>query len=129
MKRHGTDLRIAQVARVAQDARRLFEQLWPVQVAAVEQQLVFDRRLARRDVQAIAEARQRGVFVVAFRVEQVARIETDLADARALRLELRVATADPGARGASAFGARALTLGRTRACAAGAQPETDQGNP
>ena len=120
VKRHRPDLRIAQVACVAQDARRLFEQAGLVEVAALEQQLIFDGPLARGDVQAIREARQRGVFVRRLGIEQVARVETDLADAGALLLRAPHPRADPAARGASGFGARAFTLGRTLASAIGA---------
>ncbi len=51
------DLRVAQVSSLAEDARRLLEQIGAVQITAVKQQLVFDRRNARLDVKAIAEAR------------------------------------------------------------------------
>ena len=117
VKCHGTDERIAQVARVAQDAGRLFDEPRPVQIAALEQQLVFDGRLARGDVQLVAESRQRRVFVGGFGIEQIALVEADLADARALPLQLLVGwQIFERARG-SGFGARALTLGSTFACA------------
>ena len=115
VKRHRPDLRIAQVARVAQDARRFFEQAGPVEVAALEEQLIFDGRLARGDVQPIARA------ATARCLRPPPRYRTDRARRNGSRRCARPAaraprpTADPAARGASAFGARALTLGRTLA--------------
>ena len=127
VERHGPDQRIAQVARVAQDARRLFEQAGAVQIAAVE--TAAGLRSSRRAsyVQAIAEARQRGVFVGAFDIEQIARVEVNVADARALRFELRVAGQ---ARRARRFGLRRARLdaGQDSACAPGSAAR-GQGKP
>ena len=98
-----------------------------VEIAALEQQLIFDGRLARRDVQLVAEPRQRRVFVGGFGIEQIARVEADLADARALPLQFLVGWQ---IRGARRFGFRRARLDAgqyLRLRLGSAQP--DQGNP
>ena len=90
VKRDGADHRLAQVPGVAQDASRLFDEAGLVELATLEQQLVFDGRLARGDVQPIGEAGEPCVFVGRFGVEQVTLVEVDLADARTLPLQLVV---------------------------------------
>ena len=128
MIRHGTDLRIAQVTRVAQDARRLFEQVRLVEITALEQQLIFDGPLARRDMQAIRKARDLRVFVRCLGIEQIASVETDLADARCLLLQLRIRWQTRGAR---RFGLRCASLHAGQDLRLGEleRAETDQGDP
>ena len=84
--------------------------------------------LARRDVQAIAEPRQRSVFVRRLRIEELAGVEPNLADARALRSSSS-SEGRSAERGASILGARALTLGSTRALRHLSGAQADQGDP
>jgi hypothetical protein len=128
VKRHRPDLRIAQVPCVAQDARRLFEQGGLVEVATLEQQLIFDGPLARRDMQAIREARDRRVLIRRFGIEQVARIETDLADAGFLLLQLGIRWQAGDARRLDLRGA-GLDAGKDFCLGKRTRTEADQGDP
>ena len=100
----------------------------PVEIAALEQQLIFDGPLARRDVQAIREAGDRGVFVRRFGVEQIASVETDLADARFLLLQLRIRWQTRGARRLG-FRCAGLHAGKDLRLGKLERAETDQGDP
>jgi hypothetical protein len=82
--------RVVQIARRAQDALGFLQQASRVEIAAVEQQLLAHDALARSDVKLVRGPEQDFVFLRVVQIEDVLRVDVDLADGGAGTLELFV---------------------------------------
>jgi hypothetical protein len=121
--------RIAQIAGGPQDAGGLGDGARLVELPLAKQQLIGNRRFARTDVQFIGQAEQRRILVEAADIEELQRVELNLADrcparlqgrivrdfGRARSIQARRARGQTGQHGGM-IGSRVSHPGRRRAC-------------